>query len=74
MPGLIVTDAVRALQEHHPQLTVTVPRTGWDDQTEALDDGRPACSGFPRAVPRYCSDPGRLDYGVQLAGFVVSDC
>jgi DNA-binding transcriptional LysR family regulator len=40
MPGLIVTGAVRALQGRHPQLTVTVLRTGWDDQTEVLRDGR----------------------------------
>src|SRR6185312_16188580 len=40
MPGLIVTDAVRALQERHPQLTVNVLRTNWDDQTEVIHDGR----------------------------------
>jgi DNA-binding transcriptional LysR family regulator len=40
MPGLIVTDAVRALQERHRQLAVNVLRTGWDDQTEVIRDGR----------------------------------
>jgi DNA-binding transcriptional LysR family regulator len=40
MPGLIVTDAVRALAGCHPQLTVNVLRTNWDDQTEVLHDGR----------------------------------
>jgi DNA-binding transcriptional LysR family regulator len=40
MPGLIVTDAVRAMQGRHPQLTVTVLRTSWDDQTEVIRDGR----------------------------------
>ncbi|HXB48611.1 MAG TPA: LysR substrate-binding domain-containing protein [Streptosporangiaceae bacterium] len=40
MPGLIVTDAVRAMQGRHPQLTVTVLRTSWDDQTEVIHDGR----------------------------------
>src|SRR5580692_6476737 len=33
MPGLIVTEAVRALTGAHPQLIVNVLRTGWDDQT-----------------------------------------
>jgi DNA-binding transcriptional LysR family regulator len=40
MPGLIVTDAVRAMQGRHPQLTVNVLRTSWDDQTEVVHDGR----------------------------------
>jgi len=40
MPGLIVTEAVRALAVRHPQLTVDVLRTNWDDQTEVLRDGR----------------------------------
>ena len=40
MPGLIVTEAVRALAGCHPQLTVNVLRTGWDDQTAVLHDGR----------------------------------
>jgi DNA-binding transcriptional LysR family regulator len=40
MPGLIVTDAVRAMLDRHPQLTVNVLRTGWDDQTEVIRDGR----------------------------------
>ncbi|HMG63484.1 MAG TPA: LysR substrate-binding domain-containing protein [Streptosporangiaceae bacterium] len=40
MPGLIVTDAVRALLDRHPQLTVNVLRTNWDDQTEVIRDGR----------------------------------
>jgi DNA-binding transcriptional LysR family regulator len=40
MPGLIVTDAVRAMLGRHPQLTVDVLRTNWDDQTEVIHDGR----------------------------------
>jgi DNA-binding transcriptional LysR family regulator len=40
MPGLIVTGAVRALLDRHPQLTVDVLRTSWDDQTEVIRDGR----------------------------------
>src|ERR1700691_3810524 len=40
MPGLIVTEAVRALSSRHPQLTVNVLRTSWDDQTAVLQDGR----------------------------------
>jgi DNA-binding transcriptional LysR family regulator len=40
MPGLIVTEAVRALASRHPQLTVDVLRTSWDDQTVVLHDGR----------------------------------
>ena len=40
MPGLIVTEAVRALACRHPQLTVDVLRTNWDDQTAVLHDGR----------------------------------
>ncbi len=40
MPGLIVTEAVRALASRHPQLTVNVLRTNWDDQTAVLRDGR----------------------------------
>ena len=40
MPGLIVTEAVRALASRHPQLAVGVLRTGWDDQTAVLHDGR----------------------------------
>jgi DNA-binding transcriptional LysR family regulator len=40
MPGLIVTEAVCALTSLHPQLTVEVLRTNWDDQTAVLHDGR----------------------------------
>lgn len=40
MPGLIVTEAVRALSARHPQLNVTVLRTGYEDQTEVIRDGR----------------------------------
>jgi DNA-binding transcriptional LysR family regulator len=40
MPGLIVTQAVCALAACHPQLTVDVMRTSWDDQTEVIRDGR----------------------------------
>jgi DNA-binding transcriptional LysR family regulator len=40
MPGLIVTDAVRAVRERHPDLTVDLLRTGWNDQTDVVHDGR----------------------------------
>jgi DNA-binding transcriptional LysR family regulator len=40
MPGLIVTAEVRALSSRHPELTVGVVRTSWDDQTEVIHDGR----------------------------------
>jgi DNA-binding transcriptional LysR family regulator len=40
MPGLIVTDAVRAIRERHPGLVVDLVRTGWDDQTDVVHDGR----------------------------------
>jgi DNA-binding transcriptional LysR family regulator len=40
MPGLLVTAAVRALSAKHPDLSVEVLRTNWDDQVEVLHDGR----------------------------------
>ncbi|MGW3040171.1 LysR family transcriptional regulator [Kitasatospora sp. NPDC001159] len=40
MPGLIVTPAVRVMSEHHPELTVEVLRTSWDDQVQVINDGR----------------------------------
>jgi DNA-binding transcriptional LysR family regulator len=40
MPGLIVTAAVRALTARHPELNVDVIRTSFDDQTDAIHDGR----------------------------------
>ena len=40
MPGLTVTTAVRALGAAHPDLTVDVLRTGFDDQVQVLHDGR----------------------------------
>ena len=40
MPGLLVTAAVRALSAVHPDLTVDVLRTSWDDQVEVIHDGR----------------------------------
>jgi DNA-binding transcriptional LysR family regulator len=40
MPGLIVTAVVRALGSAHPDLTIDVVRTSWDDQVEVLHDGR----------------------------------
>ncbi|WP_426503818.1 LysR family transcriptional regulator [Dactylosporangium sp. McL0621] len=40
MPGLVVTGAVRALEEAHPGLVVGVVRTYWDEQSEVLRDGR----------------------------------
>jgi DNA-binding transcriptional LysR family regulator len=40
MPGLLVTAEVRALREAHPEVDVDVLRTGWDNQTTVVLDGR----------------------------------
>ncbi|MGO4595062.1 LysR family transcriptional regulator [Leifsonia sp. 2TAF2] len=40
MPGLMVTSAVRAFQRTHPDVTIQVMRTSWDDQVRVLHDGR----------------------------------
>jgi DNA-binding transcriptional LysR family regulator len=40
MPGLMVTEAVQALEFAHQGLSVSVLRTGWDDQTDVVHDGR----------------------------------
>ncbi|MCP2342767.1 LysR family transcriptional regulator [Actinomadura rupiterrae] len=40
MPGLIVTAAVRAFGDRHPELTVDLVRTSWDDQSDVVRDGR----------------------------------
>ena len=40
MPGLMVTEAVRAYQRTHPALTINVMRTSWEDQVRVLHDGR----------------------------------
>ncbi|WP_372411730.1 LysR family transcriptional regulator [Streptomyces luteireticuli] len=40
MPGITVTDAVRAMAARHPGITLDVVRTSWDDQTRSLLDGR----------------------------------
>jgi DNA-binding transcriptional LysR family regulator len=40
MPGLIVTTAVRTLVARHPGLNVEVIRTGFNDQTDVIHDGR----------------------------------
>ena len=40
MPGLTVSGPVRALAAAHPGVAVEVLRTGWDDQTDAIRDGR----------------------------------
>jgi DNA-binding transcriptional LysR family regulator len=40
MPGLVVTQAVRAFQGTHPDVETQVMRTGWDDQVMVLRDGR----------------------------------
>jgi DNA-binding transcriptional LysR family regulator len=40
MPGLTVTDAVRAFQRNHLDVTINVMRTGWEDQVRVLHDGR----------------------------------
>ncbi|ONI74341.1 LysR family transcriptional regulator [Kribbella sp. ALI-6-A] len=40
MPGIIVTELVRAFGDRHPELKVRLVRTTWDDQVEVLHDGR----------------------------------
>jgi DNA-binding transcriptional LysR family regulator len=40
MPGLTVTGAVRAFRETHPDVTVEVMRTTWEEQSRVLLDGR----------------------------------
>lgn len=40
MPGITVTAAVRELTARHPEVTVELVRTSWDDQVEVLHDGR----------------------------------
>jgi DNA-binding transcriptional LysR family regulator len=51
MPGLTVTDAVRALTARHPGLSVELVRTTWDDQIEVLHDGRADVSVVRLPVP-----------------------
>lgn len=40
MPGLTVTEAVRAFQRIRRDVTISVVRTGWEDQVRVLHDGR----------------------------------
>jgi DNA-binding transcriptional LysR family regulator len=40
MPGLVVTEAVRAFQRTNPEVEMRVMRTGWEDQVRVLHDGR----------------------------------
>ncbi|HWD80829.1 MAG TPA: LysR substrate-binding domain-containing protein [Kribbella sp.] len=40
MPGLTVTEAVRAFGARHPELEIELIRTTWDDQVDVLHDGR----------------------------------
>ncbi|SDO35694.1 DNA-binding transcriptional regulator, LysR family [Nakamurella panacisegetis] len=40
MPGLVVTEAVRAFRRTNPEVEMQVMRTGWDDQVRVLHDGR----------------------------------
>jgi DNA-binding transcriptional LysR family regulator len=40
MPGITVTSAVRELTARHPEVSVELTRTTWDDQVEVLHDGR----------------------------------
>ncbi|MFE7776761.1 LysR family transcriptional regulator [Streptomyces sp. NPDC057445] len=39
MPGITVTGAVRAFATRHPELSVQVVRTSWDDQVQSVHDG-----------------------------------
>lgn len=40
MPGITVTEWVRAFTARHPDVEVELVRTTWDDQVETLRDGR----------------------------------
>jgi DNA-binding transcriptional LysR family regulator len=40
MPGITVTSWVRTLTGRHPDVTVELVRTSWDNQVEVLRDGR----------------------------------
>ena len=52
MPGIIVTPAVRRLEEEFPGLRVGVVRTSRDDQVEMVHDGRIDVSFARLPVPR----------------------
>jgi DNA-binding transcriptional LysR family regulator len=52
MPGVIVTPAVRMLEQRFPGLRVDVVRTSWDDQVEMVHDGRVDASFVRLPVPR----------------------
>ena len=52
MPGIIVTPAVRLLEEQFPGLRVDVVRTAWDDQVDMVHDGRIDVSFVRLPVPR----------------------
>jgi DNA-binding transcriptional LysR family regulator len=53
MPGLIVTDPVRAFGDAHPELTVEVLRTSRADQAAVLHDGRADVSYVRLPVDRH---------------------
>ncbi|MDP9850160.1 LysR family transcriptional regulator [Streptosporangium lutulentum] len=52
MPGIIVTAAVRVLAARHPELSIGVLRTSWDDQTEVVHNGRADVSFVRMPVDR----------------------
>jgi DNA-binding transcriptional LysR family regulator len=58
MPGLTVTEPVRALSAAHPDLTVEVLRTTWTNQVPVLHDGR--------------ADIGYIRMPVELTGLQTS--
>ncbi|QXG78134.1 LysR family substrate-binding domain-containing protein [Modestobacter sp. L9-4] len=49
---MTVTEAVRAFQSTHPEVTVEVLRTGWEDQVRVLHDGRADVSYLRRPFDR----------------------
>jgi DNA-binding transcriptional LysR family regulator len=53
MPGLIVTEPVRAFGDAHPELTVEVLRTSREDQAAVLHDGRADVSYVRLPVDRH---------------------
>src|ERR1700689_2581114 len=66
MPGLIVTDAVRAFAAAHPELTVEVLRTSRADQAQVLHDGRGrnTSASAPSPTSTCCSTPTSCPSGV----------
>jgi DNA-binding transcriptional LysR family regulator len=53
MPGITVTSAMAVFTSRHPDVTVRLLRTSWDDQVEVLLDGRADVSVVRLPVDRH---------------------